>query len=139
MNHRDFTIERTILKIGNRLLNQRSDDLKRFDLTPNQSETLLFFDGHDGAMVQDLRTYLCITHQAATQLVGRMKAKGLLRTAVSGTDARAREVHLTARGQEICAALKDLGSSVGGDLLQVLSEGEKDQLAALLKKLDCET
>ena len=40
MRDLDFLIQRSILKTGNRLLNIRSDNLKAFDLTPNQSETL---------------------------------------------------------------------------------------------------
>ena len=135
MNDKDFYIERNILKIGNRLLNQRSDDLKYFDLTPNQSETLLFFERHDGAMIQDLREYLQVTHQAATKIVDRMRDKELLIISISASDARAKEIRLTEKGQGIFQQLKKKGSNVGSNLLRTLNEDEKNQLAVLLEKI----
>ena len=135
MNDREFCIERNILKIGYRLLNQRNDDLKYFDLTPNQSETLLFFEQHDGAMIQDLREYLQVTHQAATKMVDRMRDKELLILSISASDARAKAIRLTDKGQKICQALKKKGSKVGSNLLRALNEEEKNQLAILLEKI----
>lgn len=135
MNDKDFYIERNILKIGNRLLNQRSDDLKGFNLTPNQSETLLFFERYDGAMIQDLREYLQVTHQAATKIVERMRDKELLIISISASDARAKEIRLTDKGRSICHQLKKKGSHVGSNLLRVLNEDEKNQFAILLEKI----
>ena len=37
MDDLEFIIERKILKIGNTLLNTRSEDLKKYDLTPVQA------------------------------------------------------------------------------------------------------
>ena len=131
----DFSIERTILKIGNHLLHVRSDDLKAYDLTPNQSDTLLFFEKHIGARVLDLKAYLKISHQAARNIVERMKEKDLLYVTVSDADARAREVHLTEKGQKICRELKKKGGAVGNNLLCALTLKEKESLFDLLEKI----
>ena len=131
----DFSIERTILRIGNQLLSRRSDDLKLYDLTPSQSETLLFFDRYAGARVLDLKAYLKISHQAARNIVERMKEKDLLYVTVSGADARAREVYLSEKGQAICRELKKKGGDVGSNLLSALTRTEKETLAKLLEKI----
>ena len=130
----DFSIERTILRIGNQLLSRRSDDLKLYDLTPSQSETLLFFDRYAGARVLDLKAYLKISHQAARNIVERMKEKDLLYVTVSGADARAREVYLSEKGQAICRELKKKGGDVGSNLLSALTRAEKETLASCSKK-----
>ena len=131
----DFLIERTILRIGNCLLNKRSEDLKEHDLTANQSETLLYFDAHPGNLAHDLKDYLKISHQAARDIVARMRQKGLLTMRVSDQDGRAREVFLTEKGRDICRILKKKGSSVGSNILQTLDDGEKQELWRLLEKI----
>ena len=135
MADKEFLIERNILKIGNQLLNGRREDLKEFALTSNQSETLLFFDRHPGAMIYDLKIHMKISHQAARNLVERMKEKELLTVEISDTDTRARKVSLSEKGEKICRELKKKGTDVGGNLLQPLSEEEKDQLSVLLEKI----
>ena len=135
MTDRDFLIERNILKIGNHLLNGRDKDLKQYDLTSNQSETLLFFDRHRGAMVLDLKEHLKISHQAARNIVERMKDKNLLYVEVSDTDARARKIYLSEKGEKICNELKKKGGDAGSNLLRTLNEEEKQRLAVLLEKI----
>ena len=135
MTDRDFLIERNILKIGNHLLNVRSEDLKEFDLTSTQSETPLFFDKHSGAMIYDLKNHMKISHQAARNIVERMKEKGLLYVEVSDTDARAKKVYLSEKGMKICIKLKKRGTDVGSNLLRALREEAKQGLALLLEKI----
>lgn len=135
MADKDFIIERTILKIGNHVLNVRNDDLKAYNLTSNQSETLLFFDLHKGALILNLKDHLKISHQAARNIVERMKAKGLLYVTVSDTDARAKKVFLSEKGNVICSKLKKQGGCLGSNLLQYFTENEKDELLALLEKI----
>ena len=135
MRDLDFLIQRSILKTGNRLLNIRSDNLKAFDLTPNQSETLLFFDRHPGAIILDLKDYLQISHQAARNLVERMKEKDLLQAVVSDTDGRAKQIYLSSKGTAICNQLKQQGGRVGSELLRVLSETEQENLLHPLEKI----
>lgn len=135
MTERDFLMERNILKIGNRLLNVRSEDLKGFDLTSTQSEALLFFDRHGGAMIQDLKQHMQISHQAARNLVERMREKDLLTVEASDTDARARKIYLSEKGRQICGRLKQKGADLGSNLLRSLTEEEKQTLDRLLKKI----
>ena len=70
-----FQIERDILKVGNQLNNMRDEDLKQRNITPAQSETLLFFAEHEGATVSELKDYLKISHQAARKLAEKLREK----------------------------------------------------------------
>lgn len=135
MNDKDFQIERNILKIGNQIINQRTDDLKLYNLTSNQSETLLFFDRNPGAIVLDLKDHLKISHQAARNIITRMKEKGLLYASVSDTDGRARQICLTEKGEEVCQQLKQKASHIGGNLLCGFSEEEKHLLSVFLDRI----
>ena len=135
MNDKDFQIERNILKIGNQIINQRTDDLKKYDLTSNQSETLLFFDQNPGAIALDLKEYLKISHQAARNIIVRMKEKELLYASISDTDGRARQVFLTEKGKDICLQLKQKASHIGGNLLHGFTREEKDRLSVFLDRI----
>ena len=135
MQDLEFIIQRKILKVGSRLNNTRDATLRQYDLTSGQSEALLFFDAHPGARALDLKEHLQISHQAARSIVERIRLKGMVSLTPSAEDARAKEVRLTARGQEICSSLKAAGSTAGGRVLENLTEAEKRTLYALLDKI----
>lgn len=136
MPDKDFIIERQILRIGNKISNGRDKDLTAFDLTANQSETLMYFDQHAGSTIMELKDFLRISHQAARNVVERMKKKDLLYVVVSDEDARFKHVYLTEKGKTTCIALQKMGTTVGQQLLQGLSEEEKSNLLSLLSKID---
>ena len=132
MKEIDFIIERSILKIGNKLNNMRTDDLKKYGITASQSETLLYFEGHQNATITELKEYLQISHQAARNIVERLKGKNLLITTTSKTDARANIVLLTDKGRELCRELKNNGTNIGTQIMSSLSSSEKKELLRML-------
>lgn len=136
MTDEDFIIERYILRIGNRINNGRNKNLAQIDLTPNQSETLLFFGTNKGKTIIDLKNHLHITHQAARNTVERMKKKDLLYVVISKEDARFKHIYLTEKGKELFNTLKAIGTTIGQQLLQGLSIKEKNILYSLLLKID---
>ena len=135
MDEIDFIIERSILKIGNRLANRRNDDLKKFDLTSFQSEALLFFDSHEKSRILDLKNHLKISHQAARNLVERLRQKGLISIQVSSSDGRAKNVFLTEKGKDICTKLKKQGGFVGKELLADFADSDKEKLLDYLNMI----
>lgn len=132
----EFLIERKISKIGNALLNTRSEDLKKYDLTPVQSETLLFYAAAPGASILDLKEHLDISHQAARNLIERSKLKRLVYAKTSSEDARYKKIYLTEQGERIYGESTLLGHHVGQDLLQGISDAEKKELLRLLLKIN---
>ena len=131
----DFIIERKIIKIGSHMLNTRSEDLKKFNLTSNQSDSLLFFAQNEGALALNLKDHLKISHQAARNIVERMKAKDLLYIKVSPVDGRARQVFLTPKGKQLYEKLQKGGANLGKNVMSRLSEQEKEQLSGILDKI----
>ena len=135
MNNESFIIGKKLLKIGNHLVNRRSNDLKKYNLTGNQSETLLYFDDNSGATIAELKKHLQVTHQAAQKNVERLKAKELLAISISKADGREKQIVLTPKGQEICDFFKKSGNTLEDNLLKELTYEESQQLSALLDKL----
>jgi len=130
-----FKTGRRILKIGNRLNYMRTIDLEQKKLTPAQSDTMIYFASNEGMSAADLAKHLEITHQAARNIVERLKSKNYLYTAASKNDGRVNSVYLTEDGKKIYALLKETGGKVGDVLLQGFSEAEKEQLFSFLERI----
>ncbi|EHN58874.1 MarR family winged helix-turn-helix transcriptional regulator [Oenococcus kitaharae] len=135
MSDQDFTLERQILKLGHQLIAWRSVDLKKHQLTSNQSETLFYFRAHPDADIVDLKNYLKISHQAACRMIERLKSKSLLQTGISSADKRVKQVYLTEKGRQLCHELQINGSQAGRTILNRLNDQQKQELADLLNKI----
>ncbi len=131
----EFSIGRKILKIGNKLINTRNKDLRKLDLTSNQSETILFFKRNHGVRIQDLKNHLEISHQAARNIVERMKKKQLLEVEVYEDDARSKHIHLSPKGHKKYTILETCGTNVSQVMLKKLTKKEKAALSDLLDKI----
>lgn len=136
MDNTDFLIERLILKAGNTLSNIRIGDLQKYDLTPVQSETILFFSDHSGENIKDLAVHLKVTHQAARKIVDKLKKKEILRSAVSEEDKRATKISLTETGRTLCQSLLQEGTYNGTRLLLGFSDDERTQLLQFLQRIE---
>lgn len=134
MKEYEFEIVRGILKLGNKLNYIRDNDLEKRKLTAVQSETMLFFGVNEGANVSELKDYLKISHQAARNILERLKNKNYLYTTVSEKDKRSNSVFLTEEGKILYDSLKATGSKEGSSLLDGFSNEEKDTFLKLIKK-----
>ncbi len=132
----DFTIERLILKAGNALNNIRIGDLEKSRLTPAQSETILFYAANNGKSIKDLANHLKVSHQAARKLVDKLKDKLILESVISKKDRRSMSISLTSYGQEVCAILKQRGTTVGETILSDYSDDEKKLLLEFLRRIE---
>lgn len=132
----DFVIERLLLKIGNLSVNIRDENLKKRGLTSVQSETLLFFEKHEGASSAQLKDHLQISHQAARNLVERISKKDLLFIQSSTEDARRKDVYLTDQGKQLCHHLRQEGSCEGKRLLEGFTDEEKQILLNFLERME---
>ena len=131
----EFVITRKILSLGSRIVNLRSTRLQSFGLTAGQSETLQYFHNYPGHTASDLKNHLNISHQAARNMVDRLRAKKLLSLLPSKEDARRKEIYLTEAGQTVYLALTQDGSNVGHSLLAGFSEEEQNQFSAYLDRI----
>ncbi|MGN0242080.1 MAG: MarR family winged helix-turn-helix transcriptional regulator [Candidatus Weimeria sp.] len=136
MDPEEFVIERLMLRIGNTINNIRIKDLKESDLTPAQSETILFYGRFPGSSIRELAGYLMVTHQAARKLVDKLRKKGILRSCVSEEDRRYTSIYLTDTGEDLCLQLKKGGTSTGKDITEGFSEQEKRELRDYLLRIE---
>ena len=77
---KEFTVARLILRMANQIVKNRNLHVKALGLTTEQADSLLFFLSHENAVINDLKDYLCVTHQTARGIVQRMEGKGVVTT-----------------------------------------------------------
>ena len=87
-----------------------------------------------GRSVDDLRRAVGLTHSGGVRLIDRLVADGLAQRR-PGADARSVALALTARGRRLARAVRDARRSALLDVLDVLDDGERAQLGAMLDKL----
>lgn len=83
----------------------------------------------------ELFTGLMISSGGLTDRLARLEKAGLIRRSRSGTDGRSLLVHLTDNGKAKAEAAFREDMAIEAKLLEGLTRGECDQLAALLTKL----
>lgn len=130
-----LAIARKVQKVGRLMRMGRDADLKSLGLTSNQSETLNFVSSKPECTINDIRTYLGISHQAACALVDRMKATGLLDTMVSENDGRARKVVITDLGRKTLTGVEMLGIDAGHRATDGISCDEVLDLSRILDRM----
>ena len=131
----EFLLTRKILKIGYKISNSRDSDFQRCGITPGQWETLLFFDLNENATITDLKDHLNISHQAARNIVERLKDKKILNVERAAEDGRAKKIYLTDKGKDICCEVKKGGIRTGRNILSGFSDEEVEELKILLEKI----
>lgn len=106
-----------------------------FDLTPVQFAALDAIHTHpatDQAFVAEL-----IGYDRATigGVINRLENKGWVRRVVSERDRRARELSLTAKGIRARSALQPIVKELQADILQPLSEAEREQFIEVVRRI----
>ena len=95
---------------------------------------MLYFGTNEGATASGLKDHLKITHQAARNIVERLKQKNYLYTVISKYDGRANAVFLTEEGKCMFSSLKENGNRAGNTLLEGFSDEEKKQMLELIRR-----
>lgn len=130
----EYILARKILQLANQIIRNRNEDLKGLGLTAEQADTLIFFQNSSNQSAVDLKAHLGVTHQAARAIIDRMVAKDLLKTEISQTDARYREVSLTARGLELFETMQRNCTHTGNQLLRNIEDADKERFVFLISQ-----
>ena len=111
--------------------------LKQYDLTGAQYRILKYLLVHDGEDVRqvDLERYFSLTNPTTTGLVDQLVKKGFVTREANPNDARSRLLALTDEAREMKDLLYSIGDELENRLTVALSDDEKAQTVALLKKL----
>lgn len=106
-----------------------------FDLTPVQFATLATTSDHPGIDQATLAGLIAYDRNTIGGVVDRLVRKGHLRRTVSKRDRRARQLQLTAQGEDVLRKVTPIVDKVQGEMLAGLSSAEADQLVSLLGKV----
>ena len=131
----DNSIGYWIAKLKNKMKRQMSDNLKVYDLTPEQRSILIIlFD--EGAMSQrEIGELKSMEPSNLTVTLRRLVDKDYITKSKHPTDTRAYLVELTEKAKKICPQLKDLSVQVSGNLLKGISENNLETTLASIKKM----
>lgn len=111
---------------------QREDDAA---LTHLDGKVLGFFARHPGATQKDLAGHSGRDKGQLARLIAGLRERGLLDGRADDADRRSTRLELSAAGRAALRAAMRRGRRIGQQGLAALSAAERQQLAALLRKL----
>jgi len=106
-----------------------------FDLTPVQFAALDTIHKHPGSDQAFIAEMIGYDRATIGGVIDRMVKKGWVRRVVSEQDRRARELSLTAKGNNIRSLLEPIVEDLQNEILTPLSHGEKESLVKLIRKV----
>jgi DNA-binding MarR family transcriptional regulator len=116
---------------------QSRELLAPLGLTPAAARALRVLAHADGPMrMVDLAERMHVVPRTVTTLVDALESDELIERRADPDDRRSTQVHLTPRGSERLRQMGDARRAAAGELLSALSDGEQEELRALLVKLD---
>jgi DNA-binding MarR family transcriptional regulator len=83
----------------------------------------------------ELSSSTLVTSGAVSKRIDRLESRGLVKRSVSASDARGREIQLTAKGRRLTDEVVVRHWANEDRLLEALDAAERTQLAGLLRKL----
>ena len=111
--------------------------LDPYDLTNSQFKILkyLLMSPPDTVKQVDIEHYFSMTNPTVTGLVQKLEKKGMIERKVNPQDSRSKILCPTQKTLEMKELLVSLGEKLEGELTEVLTDREKQELLRLLKKL----
>ena len=111
--------------------------LDPYDLTNSQFKILkyLLMSPPDSVKQVDIEHYFSMTNPTVTGLVQKLEKKGMIERKVNPQDSRSKILCPTQKTLEMKELLVSLGEKLEGELTEVLTDREKQELLRLLKKL----
>ena len=101
-----------------------------------QNRILAVLVMQDGTSQKDLAYLLGIRPQSLTQALDSLESEGFVERQQDEDDKRTRRVYLTDAGRSRAAKVAEDRKQYADDAFSMLTEQEKDQLAAILAKID---
>lgn len=120
---------------GNEVRRVRDQNAKDLGLTSAQADAMMVISKSPNCHIVDLCTALGTSHQAACTLIERLKDKGLVEVSASRSDARAKDIKLTYKGEAILASFLERGLKRNGAMLSGFTDHEVADLRRMLDRI----
>jgi DNA-binding MarR family transcriptional regulator len=108
--------------------------LDAIGLTPALFALLNVIGARDGAIQQELGAAMGIDPSTMVSLIDQLEGAGLAKRRPSARDRRAREVKITPKGRRALERGRQTAAQVEDEVLSGLSDPERRQLLALLRR-----
>lgn len=126
-----------IKRLSNAYDSFKNADLKEFDLTAQQFETIMFLHKNSDKTInqKDIEEYFKITAATASGILKRLELKGYIKRVVSPNDSRFKEIILTPIGEELRNNIRARMDCNDKALINGFSEDEYETLIGYLKRI----
>ncbi len=131
----DETLSEAFWGVARQLRHASRETLLPWDLSPSHSRALGELVRHGDMRLSDLAEHLHIAARSTTEVVDALQERELVERRPDPTDRRATVVTLTPRGQQVGDAIKAARKAEAERFFGHLSEGDRAQLARILRKL----
>lgn len=111
------------------------DEFESFNLTPAQCGALVIVNAHPGLDQRGIALAMGFDRATIGEILRKLEARGLIVRAASKTDARKRQVDITARGREILGKVGPALDRAQERLLAPYTGGERRLLLSLLARM----
>ena len=118
--------------VARRLRHQNREALAPWDITPSQSRAVVTLARHGAMRLSELALHLRIAPRSATEVVDDLEEAGLAARSPDPGDRRATLVTLTARGEDVVAAIRTARAAEAESYFGVLSDADRAELARIL-------
>ena len=132
-DHDGFTY--LLVQLGTRAARMFAERLAPLGLEPRHAGLLFRLAANEGRSQQALGELLGLNPTRMVFLVDELEQRGLVERRRNAADRRSYALYLTASGRDMLRAISETAGAGHGLLGASLSEGERGQLAGLLRKL----
>ncbi|QRG66205.1 MarR family winged helix-turn-helix transcriptional regulator [Brevibacillus choshinensis] len=126
-----FLIHRTDVKMTNYFTKQ----LKPFEMTPEQWSIISVLDGERATTQKELAEAIDRDQSTVVRMIHSLEKKGFVKRIVNDADKRSHNLFLSDKGITLKSKLLPIVIEAHNHVTRYLSEGEIEQLKAILEKL----
>lgn len=133
---RDRKISFYLKAINDEMRRRFNNDLEPYDLTASQLYFLIQLGFHHGQMrLKEMQQAMHVSQPTVAGISARLVNKNLISLERDPEDARVKYAILTEKGRQHAELFRDKGIKAGHQMLEGLTETEKEILFTLLKKV----
>ena len=122
-------------RLSDRLVQEVANiyEARNIDFEPRWFPIFRYIAETGSASITDIATAVGVTHPAVNQIAQELIERNLLDASVDPNDKRKRILSLSTKGKKVCAAVKDIWSTIHASLSDLLEETENILPNALLE------
>jgi DNA-binding MarR family transcriptional regulator len=121
--------------VARELRHRSREALTPWQITPSQFRALSVLMRDDPQRVTELAEHLRIAPRSATEVIDHLQRRGLVERRPDAADRRATLIALTDQGRAAGDDLRAARQIEAGRFFSTLSEGDREALSAILRKL----